>query len=354
MKENNFDLVIIGAGLTGLTLAYFMRNKGLKIGVLEGRNRLGGRILTIDNNDTLIEMGATWINNQHSSLLALLDELKLHTFEQEIGKSAFYELNQNTAHQLVPLPPNNESSLRIQGGTSGLINVLQKHFVNTELQLNCTVNSLIEKEGSIIIETDQGEFEANQVVSTLPPYLFIKTIKTDPDLPNNLVQSALNTHTWMGESIKIGLSYSNPFWKENSISGTVFSNDGPITEMYDHTDYEHNRFALKGFLHPAYPSISKAERCAIVLKQLEKYYGPIVKQYFSYQELIWQKEKFTFSAYDQHLFPHQNNGHTAYRASYFNEKLYVAGSETAKSFPGYMEGAIQSAREIAKKLAVKL
>ena len=79
-----------------------------------------------------------------------------------------------------------------------MINALKEKFNNTELHLNCTVKQLIQKEASIMIRTDQEEFEASQVVSTLPPYLFIKTMKTDPELPDDLMQVAKNTHTWIG------------------------------------------------------------------------------------------------------------------------------------------------------------
>ena len=34
----------------------------------------------------------------------------------------------------------------------------------------------------------------------------------------------------MGESIKVGLTYATPFWREKS-SETIFSNVGPIPEI---------------------------------------------------------------------------------------------------------------------------
>lgn len=38
VKNKNFDVLIIGAGLTGLNTAYLLRNTGYKIGVIEGTN----------------------------------------------------------------------------------------------------------------------------------------------------------------------------------------------------------------------------------------------------------------------------------------------------------------------------
>ena len=83
----------------------------------------------------------------------------------------------------------------------------------------------------------------------------------------------------MSYSIKISLTYSVPFWRSENSSGTIVSNVGPIPEMYDHSNVEDNRFGLKGFLSGAYFGVTKQERLALILKQLEKYYGPQVHDF---------------------------------------------------------------------------
>jgi monoamine oxidase len=67
----------------------------------------------------------------------------------------------------------------------------------------------------------------------------------------------------MGESIKVGLTYATPFWREKS-SETIFSNVGPIPEMYDHSNAEETYFGLMGFLNWAYHSVSKEERLEMI------------------------------------------------------------------------------------------
>ena len=188
------------------------------------------------------------------------------------------------------------------------------------------------------------------MISTLPPYLFINSIITSPTLEQSIVKVAKSTHTWMGESIKIALVFDKPFWRDKESSGTIFSNVGPIPEMYDHCNYEDSFFALKGFLNGSYFSLSREERLLKILNQLKRYFGETVMSYKSYEECIWRNEALTFMPYDQHILPHQNNGHLLFRRPLWKNKLFIGGTETAESFPGYMEGAIISAESIVNQI----
>lgn len=345
------DITIIGAGLTGLTIAYLLRDKDIKITILEARERLGGRIYTqTNNNDTPLDLGATWFSNQHTEVLELLKQLKLKTFNQHYSATAIYEPQPNSKHQIVALPQNNEGSYRLVGGTSHLINTLYQHIKPTEVKHNEIVTSITQENAFVSIKTNTSIYKSGLVISTLPPNLFDSTITVHPELPKEAKYIMQNTHTWMGDSIKVGLKYSAPFWRENNLSGTIFSNAGPITEFYDHCNYQNNQYALKGFLKSDYFSITKEERLTLITNQLKKYYGDGVKNYTAYEELVWTKEHFTYANYNNSVFPHTNNGHTIYKTPFLDKKLYIAGTETSASYSGKMEGAIRSAQYICKQV----
>lgn len=75
-------IVIIGAGMAGLTAANKLYKSGVKKGafelcVIEGGNRIGGRINTSEFGGDRIEMGATWIHGIGGS--------PVHQIAQEIG-----------------------------------------------------------------------------------------------------------------------------------------------------------------------------------------------------------------------------------------------------------------------------
>jgi monoamine oxidase len=70
------DILIIGAGAAGLMAGYKLTQKGKKVTILEARNRIGGRIHTIEN-DALkkgVELGAEFIHGDLPVTLNLLQE----------------------------------------------------------------------------------------------------------------------------------------------------------------------------------------------------------------------------------------------------------------------------------------
>lgn len=346
--ENHHKILIIGGGLTGLTIAYLLQKNNIKATVLEARDRLGGRIHTFKNKEgTTVELGATWLGQKHFTLHKLLAELNLEVVEQFLSDRAVYDPSTLQKPQIVSLPPNPEPSYRIVGGSSALIQNLAKHLDTGQVLTNITVNAIHLNETAYQIQTNQGILQAGVVISTLPPNLLIKTIDIQPQLPDDIRQVASRTHTWMGESIKVGVIYKKPFWKSQNSSGTIFSQVGPITEMYDHSA---EGAALKGFMKNDLYLRTSEERQQQAIAQLKKYYGERAEDFKEYIEVIWRQEVFTYTGYDQEVYPHQNNGHPVYRKALLNDTLWLAGSETAPTYPGYMDGAVQSAYWVAEEI----
>lgn len=345
MKIINTNIIIIGAGLTGLTLAYYLKKHQIDVTIVEARNRLGGRIFTKKNpNSTNIELGATWLHKQYVQLLHLLHELKIQIFEQEMGNYAIYEIYPDSDFEIVPLPDADDPSFRIKNGTDQIIKKLVSKIDPGQIYTGQVIRTIEKTEDFIAARSDTHIFKASAIISTLPPLLFAQSIQVSPSLPDELIKIAKKTHTWMGDSIKVGLSFDQKLWVRKNLSGTIFSNIGPINEMYDHSNFEDTLFALKGFLNETYSNLVKKERLKLILDQLEKYYGKQVNNFLNYEEMVWKNEPFTAIASSEYLMPHQNNGHAVYQKSYLKNSLFIAGTETSNSYGGYMEGAVNSAK----------
>ena len=76
------DVVIVGAGPSGLTAARELKKAGLTVAVLEARDRVGGRTWTDTVDGAMLEIGGQWVSPDQTALLALLDELGLKTYSR--------------------------------------------------------------------------------------------------------------------------------------------------------------------------------------------------------------------------------------------------------------------------------
>ena len=56
------DVVVVGAGIAGLITARELGRKGLRVTVLEARDRLGGRVWTDHRLGRDLEIGGTWLH----------------------------------------------------------------------------------------------------------------------------------------------------------------------------------------------------------------------------------------------------------------------------------------------------
>ena len=55
-------MIVIGAGAAGLSAALELKRGGAKVIILEGRNRIGGRIVTDHSLGFPVDLGASWIH----------------------------------------------------------------------------------------------------------------------------------------------------------------------------------------------------------------------------------------------------------------------------------------------------
>ena len=77
----NVDVVVVGAGLAGLTAACRLRQRERSVLVLEGRDRVGGRVLNHAFADgTIVELGGQWVGPTQDRVLALAEEFGVGTF----------------------------------------------------------------------------------------------------------------------------------------------------------------------------------------------------------------------------------------------------------------------------------
>ncbi|MBW4546282.1 MAG: FAD-dependent oxidoreductase [Symplocastrum torsivum CPER-KK1] len=78
-NRKNFSLVlVVGAGIAGLTAAYRLKQAGVPVDIIEARNQVGGRIRSLPKaagTQITAELGGEFIDTDHTCLRGLAEEL---------------------------------------------------------------------------------------------------------------------------------------------------------------------------------------------------------------------------------------------------------------------------------------
>jgi monoamine oxidase len=81
----NVNVVVVGGGFAGLAAALDVHDAGLSVTVLEARERVGGRVHSVElENGEIAELGAEWIMPDDDALQATIDRLGLTASEAGI------------------------------------------------------------------------------------------------------------------------------------------------------------------------------------------------------------------------------------------------------------------------------
>lgn len=356
-------ILIVGGGLAGLTVARRLHQAGVEFLMIEARDRLGGRILTVDAaGDPGIDgfdLGPSWIwPEAQPALGAFIAELGLATFKQNAkGDVVFHRMSRETPQRYrAPAEPS-ASSLRIAGGSGALVAALAADLPAACIRLGVRVTRVVQVphgvEANLVAEGGAEEtLKASHVVFALPPRLLEATVSFSPNIEIATAQAWRAAPTWMAPHAKVFALYDRPFWREAGLSGTAQSMVGPLVEIHDATTAS-GQAALFGFLGMSADQRAVLSRDAIAaacIAQLVRLFGPEAETPRATLFKDWASDPLTATGEDR-----SGGGHLAVHTgswvdAAWGDRISLAGSETADSEPGYLAGAVAAAERAASDL----
>lgn len=109
MEPKLFDVVVVGAGLSGLMASQELSGRGRSVCVLEARSRIGGRTETLDLG---VDVGAQWVGPKHHELIGLVQRFKLELIEQFYPPNSSNRLTEWVGYRQRALTEGDEASTK--------------------------------------------------------------------------------------------------------------------------------------------------------------------------------------------------------------------------------------------------
>ena len=171
------DIFIAGAGLSGLALARALHQKNASFLLAEARDRVGGRILSIESAGakhavTNADMGPSWIWPGQPRIATLLDQLGIEVFEQYSSGLLVYEDESGQVRRDLDYSTM-AGSLRVTDGLARLTRELATQLPADSLHLSHRVTGILQQDQGYQIDLDHAagrlQVQANKVVLAIPP-----------------------------------------------------------------------------------------------------------------------------------------------------------------------------------------
>ena len=449
------DVVVVGAGLAGLSAARDIRRSGRSVLVLEARSRVGGRCLSRSLGPgaaDVANMGATFVGPTQHRIRTLARELGIGLFPTYArGNLIWFQNGRRTPYRgLIPPVPGAQAiaeiadatveidrlaatlpadapwkaakaraldsltvdtwaqqnlsspearallavviegvlsveprdvswlyflsyvraaggtsqlvanagsggaqDFRVRGGTQGIAIALARRL-HGGLLLSQPVRQIDQDAHGARVFTDSLEVSAERVIVAIPPHLAGRILYS-PALP--ALRSQLTQRMPIGSLVKTIAVYDRPFWRAQGLNGQANSDQGPVKVTFDASPAGGRPGVLLGFVDGddarALSDLPLPERRRLSLGSYVRYFGPEAGRPRRYIDQVWDKETYTGGCPVGVMPP---GVMTEYGPALRRPcgRIHWAGTETATTWTGYMDGAVQSGERAAAEALSRL
>jgi len=354
-------IVIVGAGLSGLVAGYELTRAGHEVTILEARNRVGGRVLTLRepfSDGHFAEAGAARIPPDHNLTLGYADhfELTLDNFYPNSG--LFMNYREGTRNVIPtenflndgPWPGSvpHKEYVKIREGSDKLPQAFSTHL-SGQIHLSMPVKSIEQKIDGILVRTADGtEFSADRALCTVP-LTVLKKINFIPALSPEKEQARNGGYNYAA-STRVFIQFKNRFWENENLNAWGYS-DWPEEIWQPTWDREGPRGIIMSYLRYSraveIDQLSEEKRIEQVLSRWDNIFPGANDQMESGVSHAWALDQWSGGAWAS---PSSAQNETL--GSHIGKaegRIHFAG-EHASEYHGWMQGALVSGLRAAKEM----
>jgi len=354
-------VIIVGAGISGVSAAHILSKKGIKFEILEAGPVVGGRIKKCDDfADFPIDLGAEWVHKLVFARPAITSKL----FAGKEKNQKIFRYIPKTIHQY------KNGKLRQLNWIKYFLGIIQDFkfsdstwfdfldsMISDEIQKHIHLNNAVTKIDyhgeKVSVLTNKGQvFEAEKVLVTVPIKILQQgMIEFIPEIPAE--QSTAINQEKVGDGIKVFMEFSERFYPDllevGKIPGNPFKSDsgyydaafGKNSNMHILALFAHGSKATK------YTCLESEEKIIkFILDELDEVFdGQASKTYKKHIIQNWSQEPYICGSYSQ------RNGDVKKMSEPLHNKVFFSGEAmNRKGRTVAVQGAIESSYMAIEKI----
>ena len=361
----NGKILIVGAGVTGITAGYILKQKNIDFEILEANLVHGGRVKKISGfADFPIDLGAEWIHKWIEAEPPLLKNLmnnaepNFNIFQDNSNNYKFW--NGGELKELKNLSFFTEDSNDYKFSNATWFDFFNQLIISSSLNENITYNTPVTKidysSDKVLVETASGnKYRADKVLVTVPlTILQSEDIMFKPALPKKQVEAIRKEK--MPGGLKVFIEFSEKFYPDvlypnGSLKAALDDNYMYYDECFG-KDTSKNILGLFAVDKPSEKYTSLKTNDAIInfiLSELDEMFeGKASKFYVKHIIQNWSSEPFIRGSYSK------MKGNPEKMSAPVANKIYFAGE--AMNTNGHtiaVHGASESAYIAIEKMFKK-
>jgi monoamine oxidase len=353
-------ILIIGAGLTGLSAAHSLRKLGHDVQIFEARDRPGGRIHTLRDftGGQYADAGAARIPQNHQLTHAAVREFGLSVADFYPTSGKFVRLKNGRSESIgwddfaeatgpVMYLEKPDHWKRIVGGTDQLPRAIAL-TLQAQISYKAPVSAISTGPKDVTIRLQSGDSVRGDVVICTVPVPLLKQIAITPAL-SPAKQQLIETAKY-DAVVRVFLETRDRFWTKQNFNGFGFGER--VDEIWESSFGQPGQGGiLQSYNREPYAAtlsqMPESERHNAVAASMEKLFAGLASQTVSVHSKCWSLDPWSRGAW-AHLGPDQKKV-----LLQPENRIFFAGEHLSDN-PSWMQGALQSADQVVERIAAAL